>query len=719
MLQFLRRETIKNNRIGDLLNSEEFFKFISTTVERSPAELLLIALKLSLTHNLTFTALSQLLQYVNRICCKQVLPDTRYTIDKLFNSGNITITLHGVCVICQQYLGTFDSLNNYTACDNYGIDVEIDNPSDPCFFAIIDPSEGVRNYLQTYEKHYNYVVRERLHKKNCIKDIYDGKLYRTFVKNLPESDRYTYATAIFNTDGASVFKCSKYSIWPIYLMLNEIPVEARFRNLIVTGLWFGRDKPDMSIFLKMFTDSMNILSTEGIICLINGEQQCIKLYALVSCVDTIARAPMNGTIQFNGHFGCDWCEHRGEYFGGSMRYPFRLPRPVDRDAKSTIAYAEQAIENSATVYGVKSASPLLYLRGFDIISSFVSDYMHCLLAGVAEQFTEYILNSLKSEEIQNLEYLISRIKAPHQVIRLTRSLKDRKDWKAREWENWVLYYSIPLLTPVVKNKKIMHHWSLFVRALHICLKADITYAELNVANELFNQFVFEAETLYSMTAMTYNVHQMLHIAKSVYDWGPLWAHSAFAFETANRDVLSAIKSAKGVILQIVRHINLKQIENVLEEAVYPQSSAIVKRFCQTIDSTKFQRVTKTSNVTYLGRSRDIDLSLLREFNISDNYKVYSRMVMKGCLFGSSTKINKRSCNYFAQLRNKQFIKMKYFILDITRKSEITLCQAIKTKLNQYSTEINEVLQISNQISAVSTLDIENISVYIETENKKL
>ena len=95
LIQFLRREAIKNNRIGDLLNSEEFFKSISTTVERSPAELLLIALKLSLTHNFTFTALSQLLEFVNRICCKQVLPDTRYTIDKLLNSGNITVTLHG------------------------------------------------------------------------------------------------------------------------------------------------------------------------------------------------------------------------------------------------------------------------------------------------------------------------------------------------------------------------------------------------------------------------------------------------------------------------------------------------------------------------------------------------------------------------------------------------------------------------------------------------
>ena len=63
------------------------------------------------------------------------------------------------------------------------------------------------------------------------------------------------------------------------------------------------------------------------------------------------------------------------------------------------------------------------------------------------------------------------------------------------------------------------------------------------------------EKLYNKTAMTYNVHQLLHLAESIANWGPLWAHSAYCFESANYILLNAIKCAKGVKEQILRFIH--------------------------------------------------------------------------------------------------------------------------------------------------------------------
>ncbi|XP_043469590.1 uncharacterized protein LOC122503198 [Leptopilina heterotoma] len=40
--------------------------------------------------------------------------------------------------------------------------------------------------------------------------------------------------------------------------------------------------------------------------------------------------------------------------------------------------------------------------------------------------------------------------------------------------------------------------------------------------------------------MTFNVHLLLHLAESVYNWGPLWAHSAFAFESGNGQLLKNV-----------------------------------------------------------------------------------------------------------------------------------------------------------------------------------
>ena len=82
--------------------------------------------------------------------------------------------------------------------------------------------------------------------------------------------------------------------------------------------------------------------------------------------------------------------------------------------------------------------------------------------------------------------------------------------------------------------------------------------------------------------MTYNVHQLLHICDSVYNWGPFWAHSAFSFELANHQLLLAIHSATGVILQIIRSLNIQYSIQIPEQKVYSKCSGSVLDFCQNL-----------------------------------------------------------------------------------------------------------------------------------------
>ena len=63
------------------------------------------------------------------------------------------------------------------------------NPSDPNYFALIDPSDAIQEYLKQHEEYYGYLMRSRFHERNHIKDIQDGKAYRKFVKRLPGCDR--------------------------------------------------------------------------------------------------------------------------------------------------------------------------------------------------------------------------------------------------------------------------------------------------------------------------------------------------------------------------------------------------------------------------------------------------------------------------------------------------------------------------------------------------
>ena len=54
-----------------------------------------------------------------------------------------------------------------------------------------------------------------------------------------------------NTDGIPVFKSSKMALWPICLMIHELPKRRKLReNMVLAGLWFGPTKPLMTTFTK-------------------------------------------------------------------------------------------------------------------------------------------------------------------------------------------------------------------------------------------------------------------------------------------------------------------------------------------------------------------------------------------------------------------------------------------------------------------------------------
>ena len=158
-------------------------------------------------------------------------------------------------------------------------------------------------------------MNERVANPGKVEDIYDGNLYQRFKNSLNKNDKHSYITTVFNSDESPLFKSSKYSIWPIQLIINELPHDVRFKNTLTVAMWFGKGKPIMPIFMKQFVKYMNHLSTTGISCEIGGRKKMIKMFALCACVDTMCRPTMQGIIQFHGKFGCSWCYHPGEMIG--------------------------------------------------------------------------------------------------------------------------------------------------------------------------------------------------------------------------------------------------------------------------------------------------------------------------------------------------------------------------------------------------------------------
>lgn len=83
-----------------------------------------------------------------------------------------------------------------------------------------------------------YPVTRSKSNSDAIEDIQDGLLYRKhfgsdgFFKGASDEKKKTEIHISFqvNTDGVALFRSSKYSIWPVYLVVNELPPNCRYYN---------------------------------------------------------------------------------------------------------------------------------------------------------------------------------------------------------------------------------------------------------------------------------------------------------------------------------------------------------------------------------------------------------------------------------------------------------------------------------------------------------
>lgn len=62
-------------------------------------------------------------------------------------------------------------------------------------------------------------------------------------------------------DGAPALKSKSVSIWPIQSFVAELPLQIRYsyKNIVLSGLWFGRKKPNMGVFQRQFVQQVKEL----------------------------------------------------------------------------------------------------------------------------------------------------------------------------------------------------------------------------------------------------------------------------------------------------------------------------------------------------------------------------------------------------------------------------------------------------------------------------
>jgi len=560
------------------------------------------------------------------------------------------------------------------------------------------------------------------HVSGTFRDVVDGAKYQS-IENKSKWD----VTLIYNTDGFPVSGSSKAQVWPNLLTICELRPNLRSYFMITQSIYYSPVKPNMLKFLvPSLVNALEKLGTVGFNWTHpqTGEEINSKCRLICASVDAQARFVMQSLTPYNSSWGCSFCVIKGKRVksgkGSAHIYPFEHKIYEERTSKNMYLNAASIIgdENVQRARAsVNAARPksLCGVQGFahlsrvgepfDLGSGFSPEILHSCLLGVVRRQLYLITNSGFSQEdysIVKFQALISNklcsITPPSTCKRLPRSLEDVKFWKGSEMRAWLLYYSLPCLEKYWPVEFLRHH-SLLVYGIHTLLKDSLTAEEINFAEKALKKYAEELPILYNkVEEQTYNLHLVcFHYAQSARYLGPLFAHSAFVFESANFKLGQTIHST-GHIVATELHLTslIHNFTNVLsykyksskEYKSFSSNEKYIKYLgAQVVVSAIGEEIKSTIIPTLVKK-----LSGRSHQSLSAN--CYLRASINNTTYTSENyQAAKKTRSYYALYKaddNRIACKIIYFVLVNNNKKYYFLCKNLRMISKRYASSIPSI-----------------------------
>ncbi|XP_073723438.1 uncharacterized protein [Misgurnus anguillicaudatus] len=349
----------------------------------SRGQSLLLLMSFLLRHNLTGTALEDLLKLFN-VHFPGSVPATSYLFNKTYGQYG-QYESHFYCSGWTNYIG---KVNGQTQCSVCHMTFEADiNLKKASYFLVLKLSSQIKDILENSKNN----LDRKMSNNGIINDIHSGIEYEKLIRSgkISKED----VSLLWNCDGIPVFKSSKCQLWPVQCQIIELDPKERKNNICIPCIWFGEKKPNMATLLTPFVDELQELEQNGIQWTDKQNQQhSSKVHALICSSDSVARPQIRNTKQFNGTYGCDFCYHKG---GGS--YSYMYPEPALRCETEHFQHAMAATPKQP-VMGVKGPSPLMKLSNFQMVNGFVPEYQHSVCLGVTRQLMALWLDSTNHDK---------------------------------------------------------------------------------------------------------------------------------------------------------------------------------------------------------------------------------------------------------------------------------------------------------------------------------
>lgn len=616
----------------------------------------------AITHSISSSELQDLLTLINlHLIVSNRAYQSVYRFKNFFANVKLPTRKHFFCHFCGSSVK-----EDQMICLNSKCQKSLVEKSSKSHFIELDVKSQLKNFFKRQDfleglKHRFYRSKK---KADNIEDVYDSLLYKKLSENDGALSSLNNITFTVNTDGIPVFKSSKTSIWPIFLMINELPYKMRSnRNfMILSGLWYGSDKPSMNLFFDPLLQALMELEKGIEIEKHGGENVLVKAFMFSLSCDIPARSAVLNMNQHNGEGCCVKCTQPGQNnrteSGGNIRvFPFAVEDPdgPERSHERMLECAQTAINTSKPVEGIKGPSVLMFCPMFDVSKGVAIDYMHLICLGVVRLLLKLWFDigiSLKNWSLYRfLDIVDSRlenIKTPHFITRLPRTISQHlKFWKAAELRSWLLFYSVPCILDLMQPV-YFYHYCAFLEGIYLLCQSSISPDDLKKSEQLLRYFVLMLPSLYDLRYSTINVHYLMHLPQGVRELGPLWSVSCFAFEGANGELLKLFHGTQFIDMQIVNAVHVFQMLPSLTEVItetsvaYKFVNSLVKQNSVIQDVLNFSLHGKPYEKNVSNQAKTVIIQTLGKTEHS--LKFYNRATIRGVTYQSQdyTRVIKRN-----------------------------------------------------------------------------
>lgn len=136
--------------------------------------------------------------------------------------------------------------------------------------------------------------------------------------------------------------------------------------------------------------------------------------------------------------------------------------------------------------------------------------------------------------------------------RPSRTLNELKFWKASEYRTFILYTGPVVLKNILPPDLYENFLYLHV-GIKLCLKSKF-FMHLDIAQQLFVDFVTSFENCYGSHLMSSNVHNIIHLVECVRMYGELGNFSAFPYESTLGSIKLLIRKSNQELQQVAKRL---------------------------------------------------------------------------------------------------------------------------------------------------------------------